>query len=56
MAEPAKACTKCAYWDRGTCRHGLAAEAEHARAHDYACPFFARDVSAFGFFVKEWRW
>lgn len=52
--KPAGVCVKCAYWDRGLCRHGMAAEQERGRAS--ACPFFSRDVSAFAFFVKEWRW
>lgn len=49
-----KACAKCAYWDRGICRHGMVGEQERGRGS--GCPFFSRDVSAFAFFVKEWRW
>ncbi len=57
MVEPAKSaknCGKCAYWDRGVCRHGMAGE--HERGRGTGCAFFSRDVSAFAFFVKEWRW
>lgn len=50
----ARICGKCAYWDRGICRHGMASE--HERGRSAGCPFFSRDVSAFAFFVKEWRW
>lgn len=46
-------CPRCAYWDRGVCRHGMTSEQEHARSQ--RCVFFSRDVSAFAFFVKEWR-
>ncbi len=49
---PARHCKRCAYWDRGICRHGMAAEHERGTG----CAFFSRDVSAFAFFVKEWRW
>ncbi|HTH16590.1 MAG TPA: hypothetical protein VL974_08055 [Magnetospirillum sp.] len=54
MAEQGKSCEKCNWWQGGMCRHGMVAEHEHSR--DRACPFFAREVSAFAFFVKEWRW
>lgn len=54
QGKSAKRCAQCAYWDRGTCRHGMVAENERGRGS--SCAFFTRDASAFAFFVKEWRW
>jgi hypothetical protein len=54
QSNAARLCRRCAYWDRGLCRHGMATERE--RHGCGRCPFFSRDVSAFAFFVKEWRW
>lgn len=53
-ANGAETCGKCAYWDRGECRHGLADD--HDRRSRGGCSYFSRDVSPFAFFVKEWRW
>lgn len=53
QAKTTSQCTKCAYWDRGLCHNGMAAEHEHGRAK--RCLFFCRDASVFAFFVKDWR-